>query len=538
MLVTHHVRLMAGRCSKVLVLQEGRQAFFGSADQFTNSIYYQGLENENEEQKEGDDEEQRKGGEETPNFGSQSSTANNSAVNSDEEDAVDEANALLDPASADKPTNAANASAFSQRSAKTVRRRPSSSAFSQFSGLHDGAQAGVEEEVDGETHKQVSEEKRAQGRVSFAVYSGYIRAGGGVLLWLLLLASFFGNAFSDLGANWWLRLWTSASSSVDEKHSTEWWILRWTLIQLVQVVAMTAGYALVCIASLLAGSRLFHQLLRTVLRAPLRFHDSTPSGRLLNRFGKDMEQIDSNIGEELTDAAKSILTAIAALVATWIGGGPIVLVILLFMSPMFYILVGTFTNAARDLKRLDSNAASKRITCFTDLITGVITIRAFGSSSAYFATLMERLDENMMFYYWQGTVRQWQILLLGLTSSLFVMASVLVVTLTPGFTAAQAGFTLSFVQSLTSTLQYGMRSVSNVEQGLVAVERVMEYFDIEEEPLDAPPQTAGEEIKVADAWPVNGKIEIRDLHLAYAETCPTYWMASTSRSARVRGWGL
>ncbi len=41
-LVTHHVRLMAARCKKVLVLQEGRQAFFGSAEQFTNSVYYQG----------------------------------------------------------------------------------------------------------------------------------------------------------------------------------------------------------------------------------------------------------------------------------------------------------------------------------------------------------------------------------------------------------------------------------------------------------------------------------------------------------------
>ncbi len=101
-------------------------------------------------------------------------------------------------------------------------------------------------------------------------------------------------------------------------------------------------------------------------------------------------------------------------------------------SPIFYALLATFTVAARDLKRLDSNAASKRITCFTDLITGVVTVRAFGSSSAYFATLMERLDENMIFYFWQGTVRQWQMLLVSLASSGVVIATVLVVTLTPG----------------------------------------------------------------------------------------------------------
>ncbi|GAK68224.1 multidrug resistance-associated ABC transporter [Moesziomyces antarcticus] len=514
-LVTHHVKLMASRCSKVLVLQEGRQAFFGSADQFTNSIFFQ-LESE-QSAAEKDDEEH------VPSFGSNTSTAANSAANSDEED-----EALLNPANVGDGKGA-NASEFSvhtvgaEAGRTTLRRRASVSAFSHVSGLLDGAAEG--EEGQGDVHKQVTEETRKQGRVSFAVYSGYVRAGGGLLVWLLLLGSFAANAFSDLGANWWLRLWAQSTADGDAgieraEHSTEWWLSRWMLIQSVQVVVLTAGYALVCTASLLAGSRLFKQLLRTVLRAPLRFHDSTPSGRLLNRFGRDMEQIDSSIAEELTDAAKSLLMALAALVATWIGGGPILIVMLFFMAPVFYVLVSTFTIAARDLKRLDSNSASKRITCFTDLITGVVTIRAFGSSAAYYATLMERLDENMMFYFWQGYVRQWQSLLFSLATSGFVISTVLVVTLVPGSSAARAGFTLSFVQNLTSMLQFGLRSMSNVEQGLVAVERVMEYFDIDTEPLDAPPQSAGGEIKVAPNWPDKGAIEIQDLHLAYADNLP------------------
>ncbi|SNX87219.1 related to YBT1 - Vacuolar, ABC protein transporting bile acids [Melanopsichium pennsylvanicum] len=509
-LVTHHVRLMAPRCGKVLVLQEGKQAFFGSSDKFMESLFYERLESENDSD--------QSDNVETPNFGSNSSTRANSAKNSDDEGdgAValeSEISGSLDPANSSPGFNKnANASTFSTR-ATTIKRRRSTSAFSNMSGAND---VPIDADEEGEAHKQISEEKRAQGRVSTAVYMGYIRAGGGMLLWLALLLAFSSNAFSDLGANWWLRLWASDST---RDHSTQWWLARWIAIQSFQVIAITLGYALVCASSLLAGSRLFAQLLGTVLRAPLGFHDSTPSGRLLNRFGKDMEAIDSNIAEELTEAAKAMLMAFAALVATWIGGGPIVIVILLFVAPIFYLLVATFTMAARDLKRLDSNAASKRITCFTDLITGVVTVRAFGSSSAYFATLMERLDENMMYYFWQATVRQWQTLLLGLASSGFVISSVMVVTLTPGFSAARAGFTLSFVQNLTSMLQYGLRSVSNVEQGLVAVERVMEYLDIQTEPLETAPEGV-EEMAVPDDWPQQGAIEIRDLHLSYAENLP------------------
>ncbi|KAJ1026937.1 hypothetical protein NDA16_002230 [Ustilago loliicola] len=511
-LVTHHVRLMVARCKKVLVLQEGRQVFCGETAEFVDSPYYEGLENEVQNNAEE--------GDGTPNFGSTSSTVANSANNSDDEEATGVEDELLNPAAA---SGDKNASSFSNTG--TVRRRPSTSAFSNVSGITDPTAPATttDGEGAGETFKQVTEEKRAQGRVSFAVYSGYVRAGGGFLLWIALVGAFCSNAFSDLAANWWLRLWTQSSVTHAVEHSTEWWFYRWVLIQSLQVIAITLGYALVCAASLLAGGRLFTQLLRTVLRAPLRFHDSTPSGRLLNRFGKDMESIDANIAEELTEAAKSLLMAIAALVATWLGGGPIIIAILLIMAPLFYVLVSTFTIAARDLKRLDSTAASKRISCFTDLITGVVTIRAFGSSSAYFATLMDRLDENMMFYFWQGTVRQWQSLLLGLASSGFVIASVLVVTLTPGFSAARTGFTLSFVQNLTSMLQFGLRAVSNVEQSFVAVERVIEYFDIETEPLDSAPAAVverGEEIEPRASWPEKGAIEIKDLHLAYAENLP------------------
>jgi hypothetical protein len=42
-------------------------------------------------------------------------------------------------------------------------------------------------------------------------------------------------------------------------------------------------------------------MLETVLFAPLRFHDTTSRGRLLNRFGKDIEGLDS----EMADHCKS-----------------------------------------------------------------------------------------------------------------------------------------------------------------------------------------------------------------------------------------
>ena len=39
-----------------------------------------------------------------------------------------------------------------------------------------------------------------------------------------------------------------------------------------------------------------HSLLWGVMRSPMSFFDITPIGRILNRFSKDIESIDSEMG--------------------------------------------------------------------------------------------------------------------------------------------------------------------------------------------------------------------------------------------------
>lgn len=44
-----------------------------------------------------------------------------------------------------------------------------------------------------------------------------------------------------------------------------------------------------------SATKIHQRLLRNILRAPMAFFDTTPSGRLTNRFGKDMNTIDNQI---------------------------------------------------------------------------------------------------------------------------------------------------------------------------------------------------------------------------------------------------
>ena len=46
---------------------------------------------------------------------------------------------------------------------------------------------------------------------------------------------------------------------------------------------------------LTGSSRMHDEMLSSVLRSPMAFFDSTPAGRILNRFSKDMDESESTI---------------------------------------------------------------------------------------------------------------------------------------------------------------------------------------------------------------------------------------------------
>ena len=85
-----------------------------------------------------------------------------------------------------------------------------------------------------------------------------------------------------------------------------------------------------------ASRVLYEKLLDGVLFANIRFHDTVSRGRLLNRFGKDFEGIDSSLADNFGRSVIYFLSVITTLTTVSVVGGIPFLLTALLIGMLYY----------------------------------------------------------------------------------------------------------------------------------------------------------------------------------------------------------
>ena len=151
------------------------------------------------------------------------------------------------------------------------------------------------EEKDGD--HLVTEEERNVGAVSWQVYKKYLYSGGG--FWL-----FFGTYFlyilcaaNELWYNAWVAYWTSDTSLT--KHSEAFYLGIYGLTSVTLGIFTFFRSMFLARFGVRASKKLHDDVLDSVLRSPMSFFDTTPTGRILSRFSKDLYSIDLELSDYL-----------------------------------------------------------------------------------------------------------------------------------------------------------------------------------------------------------------------------------------------
>ena len=138
----------------------------------------------------------------------------------------------------------------------------------------------------------------------------------------------------------------------------------------------------------------------------MTFFDTTPLGRVLNRFSKDIYTVD----EVLQNILYSYLQVVSAVICT--------IVVISFATPWFLVLVipllyvyratqNYYIPASRQLKRIESNLRSPIFSHFSETLDGTALIRAYGQQRTFVAENMEKVSRNMRAYYSNFSSNRW-----------------------------------------------------------------------------------------------------------------------------------
>ncbi|CAJ1054159.1 hypothetical protein L3Q82_020045%2C partial [Xyrichtys novacula] len=404
-------------------------------------------------------------------------------------------------------------------------------------------------------------EQKQTGGLAWRVYRTYWAAVGGVLATSILMSLLLMQASKNV-SDWWLSHWISAlkpengssappgpgpgpgpglgfssaplllfspvgfssplllsvgtSPLTNLSSDVRFYLLVYGSIAAANTVFTALRAFLFAYGAICAAQTIHHRLLDRVLKATVTFFDSTPMGRVLNRFSSDLYSVDDSLPFILNILLANVFGLLGMLVVIS-AGLPWVLVPLLPLALLYHRTQHFYRHTSRELKRLCSLTLSPVYSHFSETLTGLGTIRASGSSARFEEENARRLEQNQRCLFLSNAAMQWldirlQLIGVAVVTGLGVIAVVQhqLKSVDPGL----VGLSLSYALSITSLLSGLIFSFTQTEMQLVSVERTEEYS------TGLPTEPEQQNTQLTPAWPEQGWLEFRDVVLVYREGLP------------------
>ncbi|KAA1121719.1 hypothetical protein PGTUg99_020975 [Puccinia graminis f. sp. tritici] len=408
----------------------------------------------------------------------------------------------------------------SQAESSSSTSRPRSPKLSKTMELEDGCVEG-----DG---RLIEKEKIQEGRVGSSTYLSYLNAAGW-LNWALLCGLMICSRLSSVASQWALKLWGEAyphpplellaiydptKGFPRPDVNVNPWIRLYLMIGLTTGFVILAGLAVGNFAELRASRKLFSAMLGRIVRAPTRWYDVTPTGRILNRLVSDIDTVDFALHETSVGAIRGTIAFLISFIV-------IILVVptftpfALFIAWLYIRLGPNYIKTSRDLRRLESVSRSPMFQNFSNLLFGIQSIRAYAAEDRYQNLFFSSCDtfQTMDHHYWLTNFwLMWRYDCLGSVVVFLTTSFALLSGVSEGFAAISVVQAEIFAQATRSLVSV----FAQLELDFNAVERITEYLKI---PQEAP--SIIDSCRPPAYWPSDSSgLIVEDLVVKYADHLP------------------
>lgn len=370
--------------------------------------------------------------------------------------------------------------------------------------------------------KLVKDEEREEGSVDGSAYMHYGRAGGLLVAVMVMVVQGLGRG-AEVTAVFWLALWADrafeASANGEEwtQGKTYFYVGIYAMFGLLGVLGLTFRAILVAVHRLGASKKLHDDLTDSILRAPVEFFDVTPVGRILNRFAADMDKIDLELTQSLSQGVSTVSSVVGAIAAMVVATSGTFLVPLVPIGFIYYKIQKWFRKTSTELQRINSIANSPIFADFSQTLSGTSTIRAYGEETRFFNQCKSSFDNMNASYILVQLTNYWLGLRLDILGGLMgaFIGGIAVATSESGFIpAGYLGLALAYSIEVTNFLKHGVRMIATIEAQMNSVERVLYYSNnIAEEA----PEFVPENDPKPGTWPLDGEIVLQNASMRYRD---------------------
>ncbi|KZT73648.1 ABC protein [Daedalea quercina L-15889] len=357
-------------------------------------------------------------------------------------------------------------------------------------------------------------EKRTTGSVGWSIYGEYLKAGRGwitgpiVLCFILLMQGC--TIMNSYTLIWWEEdEWGKANS---------FYQVLYACLGIGQAIFTFAVGGTMDELGFYVSSNLHHDAIRNIFYAPMSYFDTTPLGRILSIFGKDIENIDNQLPVSMR---LFILT-----ISNMIGSVTIITVlehyfIIAVVGIAFgYNYFASFYRAsARELKRIDAMLRSLLYAHFAESLSGLPTIRSYGETNRFLKDNEYYVDLEDRAAILTVTNQRWLAIRLDFLGGMLIfIVAMLAVSNVSGINSAQIGLVLTYSTALVQMCSMVTRQSAEVETYMSSVERVVEYSRADRIEQEAPHEI--KDHKPPEEWPSRGAIEFNDVVMRYRPGLP------------------